>query len=87
MFHFVDKHAMAKVTGVSPHTLKRYRLQGHLIEGIHWIRINSRCIRYNQELTQDWFSNRHDPSAHLQAIEVYLASKVGKKKIRQARVA
>lgn len=62
---------MADAIGVSPHTLKRYRLQGSLIEGIHWIRINSRCVRYNHELVQDWVSNRHDPGSHLQAIELY----------------
>ena len=39
---------MATVIGLSHHTLKRYRLQGILIEGIHWIRVNPRCIRYNQ---------------------------------------
>ena len=80
MFHFVNKHTMAKVAGVSHYTLKRYRLQGDLVEGIHWIRINSRCVRYNQELTQDWFSNRHDPHAHIKAIEVYMAGMVGRRK-------
>ncbi|NMF85818.1 hypothetical protein, partial [Nodosilinea sp. P-1105] len=47
------------------------RLQGDWIEGIHWVRINSRCVRYNLELIQDWLHNRENPAAHLQAIETY----------------
>ncbi|MEO0373029.1 MAG: hypothetical protein AAF329_00090 [Cyanobacteria bacterium P01_A01_bin.17] len=72
MFHFVDKHVMAEAIGLSHHTLKRYRLEGLWAEDIHWIRINSRCIRYNLELIQDWVSNRNDPKLHLKAIELYL---------------
>jgi tRNA(His) 5'-end guanylyltransferase len=49
-------------------------LQGLLIEGIHWVRMNSRCIRYNLELIKDWLHNRHDPAAHQRAIEIYQAS-------------
>ena len=40
--------------------LKKYRLQGDCIEGIHWVRINSRCVRYNLELIQDWLPNRNE---------------------------
>ncbi|NMF86278.1 hypothetical protein, partial [Nodosilinea sp. P-1105] len=47
------------------------RLQGDWIEGIHWVRINSRCVRYNLELIQDWLHNRDNPKAHMRAIEVY----------------
>ncbi|MEO0375351.1 MAG: hypothetical protein AAF329_12155 [Cyanobacteria bacterium P01_A01_bin.17] len=54
--------------------MKKYRLQGLLVEGIHWVRVNSRCIRYNLELIQDWLHNRHDPAAHQRAIEIYQAS-------------
>ncbi|MEO0984038.1 MAG: hypothetical protein AAFY20_00655 [Cyanobacteria bacterium J06639_14] len=59
---------------LSDSTLKRYRLQGLLVEGIHWVRVNSRCTRYNLELIQDWLHNRHDPAAHQRAIEIYQAS-------------
>ncbi|MGB3310944.1 MAG: hypothetical protein WBG32_16550 [Nodosilinea sp.] len=51
--------------------MRRYRVQGLLIEGVHWVRVNSRCIRYNLELINDWLHNRHDPAAHQRAIEIY----------------
>ncbi|MGG6239389.1 hypothetical protein [Leptolyngbya sp. KIOST-1] len=54
--------------------MRRYRVQGLLIEGVHWVRVNSRCIRYNLELIKDWLHNRHDPVAHQRAIEIYQAS-------------
>ena len=65
---------MAAAIGLSPHTLKSYRLKGILTEGIHWTRINTRCVRYNRELIQDWVCNRHAPSSHQKAIEQYLNS-------------
>ena len=88
MVLFVNKQKATEALGLSGETLKRYRLQGEWIEGIHWVRINSRCVRYNLELIQDWFHNRHDPAAHLRAIEFYQASllsnqkKSGKKSVQ-----
>lgn len=80
MTHFVDKREVSRYVKLSGTTLKRYRLQGLLIEGIHWVRINSRCIRYNLDLIQDWFQNRHDPNAHQRAIEVYQANLLSNQK-------
>ena len=74
MLHFVSKHQASECLSLSSSTLKKYRLQGDWIEGIHWVRINSRCIRYNLELIQDWLHNRTNPSAHLRAIETYQAN-------------
>ena len=74
MTNFASKQEAAQYLKLSGTTLKRYRLQGLLIEGIHWVRINSRCIRYNLDLIQDWLHNRHDPVAHQRAIEVYQAN-------------
>jgi len=74
MVLFVSKKKATEALDLSGETLKRYRLEGDWIEGIHWVRINSRCVRYNLELIQDWFHNHHDPSAHLRAIEVYQAT-------------
>lgn len=76
---------MAAAIGLSPHTLKRYRLQGTLIEDIHWIRINPRCVRYNRELIQDWVCNRHAPSSHQKAIEEYLNSLACNRKGRKIK--
>ena len=80
MVHFVDREQATKTLSLSAATLKRYRLEGEWIEGIHWTRINSRCVRYNLELIQDWFHNRHDPPAHWRAIEVYQSTLLSNQK-------
>ncbi|NEQ46924.1 MAG: hypothetical protein F6K00_26630 [Leptolyngbya sp. SIOISBB] len=74
MAQFVSKQEALRCLNLSSTTLKKYRLQGLLVEGIHWVRVNSRCTRYNLELIQDWLHNRHDPAAHQRAIEIYQAS-------------
>jgi hypothetical protein len=85
MVAFVSKRYLARSLMLSGDTLKRYRQQGDWLEGIHWVQINSRCIRYNLELIQDWLYNRHDPTSHRRAIERYQSGllsnqkKVGKK--------
>jgi CHAD domain-containing protein len=68
---FVNKHQASECLSLSGSTLKKYRLNGEWIEGIHWVRINSRCVRYNLELLKDWLHNRDNPKAHIWAIEVY----------------
>jgi CHAD domain-containing protein len=88
MVQFVDKQSACAKLNLSGTTLKRYRTEGILIEGIHWVRINSRCIRYNLEMLQDWLQNRHDPAAHWRNIEAYhaqlLNNQSGKKPGRRA---
>lgn len=74
MVQFVSKQEATQSLRLSGTTLRRYRVQGLLIEGVHWVRVNSRCIRYNLELINDWLHNRHDPAAHQRAIEIYQAS-------------
>lgn len=72
----VTKHEAAQILGISPETLKKYRLQpgSTLIEGVHYHIWNSRVIRYNPALIADWGLNRNNPTAHQRAIEAYLAS-------------
>ncbi|NKB18115.1 MAG: hypothetical protein HC770_08620 [Pseudanabaena sp. CRU_2_10] len=77
---FVDKYTAAKITGLSAETLKKPRLSGNLKEGIHFVKLNSRIIRYNDELLQDWMQNRHDERAHQRAIEIYQASLLSNRK-------
>jgi predicted site-specific integrase-resolvase len=72
--NFVSRQEISQRLGISAGTLKRYRLGGRLIEGLHWVRLNSRCTRYNFELIRDWLQNRDDRAAHQRAIEVYQAS-------------
>lgn len=74
MVQFVSKQEATQSLKLSGTTLRRYRVQGLLIEGVHWVRVNSRCIRYNLDLIKDWLHNRHDPAAHQRAIEIYQAS-------------
>ena len=71
MLLFVNKRTASERLNLSDSTLKKYRLQGEWIEGIHWVRINSRCVRYNLELIEDWLHNRGNPNAHQKAIQTY----------------
>ncbi|XGV98785.1 MAG: hypothetical protein ACAF41_07565 [Leptolyngbya sp. BL-A-14] len=72
----VNKHEASAVLGISPETLKKYRLQANstLIEGIHYHVWNARVVKYNAALIADWGLNRNNPEAHKRAIEAYLAS-------------
>lgn len=72
----VNKHEAAAILGISPETLKKYRLaeDSTLVEGVHYHTWNSRVIRYNAILIADWGLNRNDPQAHQRAIEAYQAS-------------
>ena len=72
--NFVKPQQLTQKIGVSLTTLKRYRLTGIWLEGIHWHRLNSRTTLYNLELIEDWINNRSNPSAHQQAIAAYLQS-------------
>jgi Putative excisionase (DUF1233) len=72
MVHFVNKQALSQSIGISPHTMKRYRLSGKWIEGIHWQRLNARHTLYNLALIEDWISNRSQPEQHQVAIDNYL---------------
>ncbi|MBD1845680.1 hypothetical protein H6F89_20170 [Cyanobacteria bacterium FACHB-63] len=74
MVLFVGKQQASQVLALSGETMRRYRVQGEWIEGVHWVRINCRCVRYNLELLQDWLHNRNNPIAHRRAIEAYQAS-------------
>ena len=80
MPQFMNKHHAAAQLNLSPSTLKRYRMEGIWIEGVHWVKLNSRCIRYNSELIKDWLRNRHDPLKHGQAIEAYRAKLLSERK-------
>jgi hypothetical protein len=72
----VNKHEAAAILGISPETLKKYRLQdgSPFIEGVHYHVWNSRTIRYNPELLADWGLNRTRPEQHQRTIEAYLAA-------------
>ena len=71
---FATKQEIIKATGLSASSLKRLRLSGTWIENIHWVRVGTRKIIYNDELILDWLVNQSNHSAHQKAIELYLAS-------------
>jgi tRNA(His) 5'-end guanylyltransferase len=74
MFRFVDRKEVTFHLKMKATTLRKYRMNGGLIEGIHWIKFNSRCILYNLELLQDWVHNQNDQAAHQRAIARYQAT-------------
>lgn len=83
----VTKHEAAALLGISPETLKKYRLAegSTLVEGVHYHTWNSRVIRYNAVLIADWGVNRNDPKAHQRAIEAYQASLLSSQPKRRRR--
>ncbi|MEO0759483.1 MAG: hypothetical protein AAFY78_21720 [Cyanobacteria bacterium J06648_16] len=74
MFNFVSKREVMNCLKLSNSTLKKYRYSGEWIEGLHWVRLNSRCVRYNLDLIKDWLHNRENPVAHERAISRYQRS-------------
>lgn len=72
-YPLVTKQDISKQIGLSVETLKRYR-KDRWIEGIHWVRINCRTVRYNARLIADWMQNHQQPSIHIRAVEAYIRS-------------
>jgi CHAD domain-containing protein len=81
MLLFATKRQASEYLNLSDATLKKYRMQGVWIEGVHWVRLNSRCVRYNLELLKDWMQNRNNPAAHQRAIEAYQSNLLSNQKI------
>ncbi|MCU0568855.1 MAG: hypothetical protein MUF49_19930 [Oculatellaceae cyanobacterium Prado106] len=80
---FVKKREIAKITGISGETFKKYRLSGRLSENIHWIRVNSKVVLYNVPLILDWLRNINHPEIHQQAIDTYQEMMLPDKKGRR----
>lgn len=72
----INKHEASNILGISPETLKKYRLQKNstLIEGIHYHIWNTRVVKYNAVLITDWGLNRNSPETHQRTIEAYLTA-------------
>lgn len=69
-----SKREAAKVTGLSPLTLRDWRLSGKLIENVHWVRVSATCVLYNLELLSNLIANKAAPEIHQAAINEFLAS-------------
>ncbi|MFM2432390.1 MAG: hypothetical protein RLZZ511_3604 [Cyanobacteriota bacterium] len=85
MFRFVDRKEITFHLKMKSTTLYKYRMNGVLIEGVHWVKFNSRCILYNLELLQDWVRNRDDAAAHQRAIARYQATLISNQPARRGR--
>ena len=80
----VSKSIVQRELGISPSSLKNWRLgrqlpsgeftPPRLVEGVHWLRVGPRKILYNLELIRDFLYNQENPDAHRLAIEAYLKS-------------
>lgn len=73
-FELAREKEAAKRFACSQPYLKKKRLDGTLHEGIHWIRLGKRSVRYVIPVMIDFFRNRHQPYVHQQFIEDYVAS-------------
>lgn len=69
-----NKHRAAEVLGLSQWTLRDWRLDGRLIENVHWVRISQTSILYNIDLLKDYIANISNPGQHQLAIEAFLKS-------------
>ena len=85
MLLFVSKRKATECLNLSGSTLKKYRLNGEWIEGLHWVCLNSRCVRYNLQLIQDWLHNRRNPEAHKRAIMAYQQQLLSSEKKKPSR--
>jgi hypothetical protein len=84
---FVNKRDAEQLSGFSCETLKKWRLSGKLIQGIHWIKIgdSDRVVRYNSVLLIDFLQNQNDPVAHQRAIDQYLAGLPSNQPLKRGR--
>jgi hypothetical protein len=73
-FELAREKDAAKQFACSQPYLKKKRQDGTLLEGIHWIRLGKRAVRYVIPVMIDFFRNRHQPYVHQQFIEDYVAS-------------
>ncbi len=71
---FVGVERMQQLFDYSRDTLQLWEEQGHLKEGIHFVRFNGGSRRYNVALMEDLMVNWSDFSTHQKAIDNYLNS-------------
>jgi len=78
LFNFITKQQAAQIIKKHPATLSRYRKQGLLLEGIHFVRSGNEYL-YNQALLTDWVANGCETNTpdHQRAIALYLSQKLG----------
>jgi hypothetical protein len=70
----VKARSLTKTLGISRSTLKKWRLSGQLVEGIHYLRNGYNLILYNPELIAHWLQTLSQPELHDRKVKEYLAS-------------
>jgi predicted site-specific integrase-resolvase len=75
MTTFLNKQQAAELLSVSPWTLSQWRRKGALVEGIHYIKLNPRTVRYVKETLENWLLNRNDRQSHDQYCQSFLNHK------------
>jgi hypothetical protein len=78
---FLNSAKTSALFGVSRTTLKRWRLTGLLIEGVHYHYNGSRSILFNVEMLTDWIQNRHAPESHNKLVEAHLKRRDNRLKV------
>lgn len=80
----ISAERAAALLDVSADTLDRLKSDPEVgwIQGVHWQKLPRGGIRYNLALLTDWYSNAHDPAAHLRAIEAWRASLLSNRRRR-----
>ena len=84
MYKFVDKKEIAKLLGVKPNSVSRYRQKW--TEGIHYYRDGNSRYFYNFSLIQHWANEGLrdiESLSHIQEVRVYLQSLKGGKNVKK----
>lgn len=55
---YLTKYEAGHLLKVSPETLKKYRLNGVLTEGLHYFKLNPRKILYHSGALQRWITEQ-----------------------------
>jgi hypothetical protein len=70
----ITKHEAARILGIHHTTLRSLRNNQNsgIIEGLHWVKWNSRAIRYNRILIENYALNRTNLAEHQRFVEQYM---------------
>jgi hypothetical protein len=70
----VKAKTLSKMLGISGTSLKNWRREGLLIEGVHYFRHGYNLVLYSPDMIGHWMRTRKQPELHDRKIQEYLAS-------------
>jgi predicted site-specific integrase-resolvase len=79
---YVRIQQLCEVVGVATHTIRRWREDGTLTEGIHYVRMSARTTLYNVPLIVDLIACAGDRVAHQRAVDAHLKGMLSNQKRR-----